>query len=136
MARYLLKNLAYLLFTLVAVSFLTFALSEATPGDVARKLLGAFATQEQVDLLNRQLGLDRPVVVRYVEWAANILQGDMGMSLRFKVPVADLIWSRVANTALLAAISFALIVPLSMLLGVLAGTREGTRLDRVIFVGA
>ena len=66
MARFFLKHLLFLGLTLVVVSFLVFILTELTPGDVARKYLGAYATQEQVDLLTRRLGLDRPVIVRYV----------------------------------------------------------------------
>ena len=66
MTRFFLKHLLFLGLTLVVVSFLVFVLTELTPGDVARKYLGADATQEQVDLLTRQMGLDRPVIVRYV----------------------------------------------------------------------
>src|SRR2546426_11516891 len=68
MARFFAKHLAFLLLTLLVVSFLVFALSEFSPGAVARKELGAYATQEQVDLLTRQMGLDRPLPVRYVEY--------------------------------------------------------------------
>ena len=60
MARFVAKHLVFLLLTLFVVSFLVFALNEFSPGAVARKELGAYATEEQVDLLTRQLGLDRP----------------------------------------------------------------------------
>lgn len=134
MERYLLKNLAYLIGTMVAVSFIVFALTEATPGDVARKILGAYATQEQVEHLRQEMRLDRPLVERYVEYVSKLATGDLGYSNRFKVPVQDIIWDRLANTALLAAVAFVIIVPLSMLLGMLAGMREGSKLDRAILL--
>src|SRR5262249_3241231 len=136
MARFFLKHLLFLGLTLVVVSFLVFVLTELTPGDVARKYLGAYATQEQVDLLTRQMGLERPVTVRYIDYFGKALSGDLGDSTRFRVPVKDIIFHRLLNTGLLAFVSFLLIVPLSMALGVAAGMREGSVLDRGIVLGS
>ena len=136
MAAFLVRRLGQVLFTMVVASFLIFAMSEWTPGSVARKQLGQFATQDQVDRLTERLGLDRPVIVRYVEWAGNLLQGDLGMSTRYKEPVADILFDRLGNTAILASIAFSIIVPLSIFLGVLAGTKEGSILDRTISLGS
>ena len=136
MAAFLMRRLGHMLLTMVVASFLIFAMSEWTPGSVARKQLGPFATQEQVDLLTEKLGLNRPVIVRYVEWLGGVLTGDLGISTRYKEPVNDIIWDRIGNTAVLAAIAFAVIVPLSIFLGVAAGTREGSVLDRTISLGA
>jgi len=136
MARFFLKHLLFLCVTLTVVSLLVFLLTELTPGDVARKELGPYATQEQVEILTKKEGLDRPVLVRYVEYVGRTLSGDLGTSQRFRVPVKDIIFDRLQNTALLAAASFALIVPLSMLLGVAAGMREGSLLDRTILLGS
>src|SRR5437773_296604 len=132
MGRFVAKHLLFLLLTLLVVSFLVFTLNEFSPGAVARKVLGAYATQEQVDLLTTQMGLDRPLLVRYVDYVRAVLSGDLGQSARFKAPVRDVIARHLANTAFLAAIAFACIVPLSMILGVMAGMREGSRLGRVI----
>src|SRR5438552_14515253 len=134
MKRFLVKHLLFLLLTLLVVSFLVFTLNEFSPGAVARKVLGAYATQEQVDLLTKQMGLDRPVLVRYVEYLGALVSGDLGYSARFKAPVKDVIFKHLANTALLAAVAFACIVPLSTLLGVVAGMREASRLDRGILM--
>src|SRR5215510_4368800 len=134
MARFFAKHLAFLLLTLLVVSFLVFTLNEFSPGAVARKILGAYATQEQVDLLTKQMGLDRPLLVRYVDYLRAAASGDLGYSARYKLPVRDVLVKHLANTALLAAIAFACIVPLSMLLGVAAGMREGSRLDRAILM--
>lgn len=134
MARFVLKHLLFLCLTLLVVSFLVFVMMELTPGDVARKMLGAYATPEQVAILTKDMGLDRPVVVRYVEYMGRLAHGDLGYSTRFKVPVSAIIFDRLANTAMLAAIAFAIIAPLSMLLGIVAGMRESSALDRVIML--
>jgi peptide/nickel transport system permease protein len=132
MARFLAKHLLFLVLTMLVVSFLVFALNEYSPGDVARKELGQFATQEQVDLLTERLGLNRPLLTRYVESLGRFARGDLGQSLRFKVPVKEILLDRLKNTAILGGVCFALIVPLSMLLGIIAGKREASRLDRSV----
>src|SRR5262245_22893948 len=126
MARFALKHLLFLLLTLLVVSFLVFTLNEFSPGAVARKMLGAYATHEQVDLLTKQMGLDRPVLVRYAEYVGKVARGDLGYSTRFKLPVREVLFKHLANTALLAALAFACVVPLSMLLGIAAGMREAS----------
>jgi len=130
------KRFGYLLLTMVVVSFAIFAIMEATPGQVARKILGPFATQHQVDLLTEEMGLNRPLIVRYAEWAGNVLQGDLGRSTLYKQPVANVLWNRLGNTAVLAAIAFAIIVPASIVLGVAAGMREASKLDRTISIAS
>ena len=134
MARFAVKHLVFLLLTLFVVSFLVFALNEFSPGDVARKELGAYATQDQVEALTKRLGLDRPLLVRYVEYMGKAAVGDLGTSARYKAPVRTVIAKHLANTALLAALAFACIVPLSMVLGIAAGMRESSRLDRAILL--
>lgn len=134
MARFAAKHLVFLLLTLFVVSFLVFALNEFSPGDVARKELGAYATQDQVDALTKRLRLDRPLLVRYAEYMGKAAVGDLGTSARYKAPVLTVIGKHLANTALLAALAFACIVPLSMLLGIAAGMRESSPLDRAILL--
>jgi peptide/nickel transport system permease protein len=136
MARYAVRQLGYMALTLLVVSCAVFVLNEFAPGDVARKLLGAYATQEQVEHLTQQLGLDRPVLVRYLEYMGDVLRGNFGQSLTFKVPVAQILLERLSNTLLLAAIAFAVIVPLAVLFGVLAGMREGSVEDHSILIAA
>jgi len=136
MARFVAKHLLFLVLTMCVVSFLVFALNEFAPGDVARKLLGEFATQEQVDLLTERLGLNRPLLSRYVEYLGKLASGDLGQSLRFKAPVREILGDRLKNTAILAGVCFALIVPLSIALGIVAGKREASRLDRAILLFA
>src|SRR2546430_13312382 len=80
------------------------------------------------------MGLDRPLPVRYAEYLGKAAAGDLGYSARFKLPVKDVIVKHLGNTALLAALAFGCIVPLSMLLGIAAGMRESSRLDRAILL--
>lgn len=136
MIAFFAKRFGYLLLTMVVVSFAIFVIMEATPGQVARKILGPFATQHQVDLLTEEMGLNRPLIVRYAEWAGNVLQGDLGRSTLYKQPVANVLWNRLGNTAVLAAIAFAIIVPASIVLGVAAGMREASKLDRTISIAS
>jgi peptide/nickel transport system permease protein len=136
MLHYAIRQLGYMVLTLIGVSFAVFVLNEFAPGDVARKLLGAYATQEQVEHLTRELGLERPVLDRYVEYAGHVLTGDLGQSLTFKVPVAEILWDRLSNTFLLAGVAFLFIVPVAILFGVAAGIREGSLSDHMILVGA
>src|SRR5262245_9496449 len=132
MPRFFIKRIGLLLFTMLVVSFLVFTVNEFSPGQVARKILGPYATQLQVDMLTEQMGLNRPVIVRYFEWIGNVLTGGLGCSTLFKVPVSAIIFDRIGNTLVLAAIAFAVIVPSSIVLGVAAGMREASRLDRTI----
>jgi peptide/nickel transport system permease protein len=134
MLRYSAKQLLNMALTLFAVSFLVFALNELSPGDVARKILGPYASQSQVDHLTQEMGLDRPAIVRYFEYMGKALTGDFGTSVVFRAPVSALMWDRLGNTLILAAISFGVIVPLSVLLGVLAGMRERSWFDRAVSV--
>ncbi|HEX2525785.1 MAG TPA: ABC transporter permease [Geminicoccus sp.] len=136
MMSFVLRRLGQMAFTVIVASFLIFAVSEWTPGSAARKMLGPYALPEQVESLSRELGLDRPVLVRYVEWAGNVLQGDLGYSTLYKQPVAPVFADRLKNTAMLAAIAFAIIVPVSILFGIMAGMREGSLFDRGISVAA
>jgi peptide/nickel transport system permease protein len=136
MLAFFLKRLASLVFTMLVVSALVFAAFEFTPGQVATKVLGPFSTQDQRDRLMEELGLNRPVYERYFEWLGNVLTGDLGYSTLYKLPVNDIIWDRLGNTLMLAAIAFAVMVPLSILFGITAGMREGSRLDRTISVAS
>ena len=122
--------------TMVVVSLLLFLLLEISPGSVATKVLGPYSSEEQRNLWLEAHGYFEPLVLRYLTWLGNFAVGDFGESIRFKVPVAEMLWPRLANTAILGFAAFAVIVPLSLVLGVLAGMREGSKLDRAISITA
>jgi peptide/nickel transport system permease protein len=132
MGRYLVRRLLFMLVTMLAVSFIVFAISEVVPLDVARNILGPYASEDSVEHLRKQMGLDLPVMTRYWRWLGRFVQGDLGISTRYQAPVDSLLWRRLANSAILAGAAFVMIMPLGLALGILAGMREGGRLDRAI----
>src|SRR5438477_400288 len=104
MARFVAEHLLFLLLTLLVVSFLVFTLNEFSPGAVARKVLGAYATQEQVDLLTTQMGLDRPLLVRYV---AVIVRFDAGYVVSMiRASMVEVMQRPYIRTAVLKGLSF------------------------------
>jgi peptide/nickel transport system permease protein len=111
---------------------LVFAASQLLPGDIGRNVLGPFASPQDVRALNHQLGVDRPIYVQYLDWVWKLLHGDLGMSLEYRVPVASLLGPSLVNSLKLAAVAFALVVPLSIVGGVVAALRHGRVADRVI----
>jgi len=127
------RKLLFTALTMVVMSMLIFALVELMPGDVAQIILGMNATDEALTEMRSSLGLDRPAVVRYMEWVAGALRGDLGESLYLKgVPVGSLIVRRGMHSLVLALAAFILFVPLSIILGVVAGTNEGKWPDTLI----
>jgi len=128
------KRLGALVLTMFVVSVLLFLALEFTPGDVATKVLGPYSSEEQRRLWLEANGYSAPLLERYFSWAANFVVGDWGQSIRFKVPVSEILWPRLGNTAILGIATFAVMIPLSMVLGILAGMREGSKLDRSISV--
>jgi peptide/nickel transport system permease protein len=121
-----------MLVTMLVVSAIVFVISEVVPIDVARNILGPYASADSLEHLREQMGLDLPVMTRYWRWLGRFVQGDFGMSSNYQAPVASLLWRRLANSAILAGVAFVLIMPIGLLLGVIAGMREGGRLDRAI----
>lgn len=134
MIIFILKRIGFMVITMIVVSLLLFLLLEITPGNVATKVLGAYVTEEQRNLWLEAHGYFEPLWYRYLVWLGNFATGDFGESIRFKVPVSEVLWPRLGNTAILGAATFAVMIPLSLVLGVLAGMREGSRLDRTISV--
>ncbi len=132
MARFIVKRLLFMAATMLTVSILLFGLLEISPGNVATKVLGPYTSQEQRNLWLEAHGYFRPLHVRYLDWLGHLVQGDFGESIRFKVPVAEVLWPRLSNTAVLAALVLVIMVPFSLVLGVLAGMKEGSPLDRTI----
>jgi peptide/nickel transport system permease protein len=113
-----------------------FALAEVLPGDVGRSILGPYATQEQVEILNKELGADRPLYERYVSWAVGFVTGDWGVSPLLNIPVRPTVMKALGNSLLLAGFALVIIVPVSIVLGVFAGLRKDSFLDRGITVSS
>jgi peptide/nickel transport system permease protein len=135
MSRFLLRRLGLALITLWVLSVLVFAGTQLLPGDVGRRVLGPFATQEAVDALNARLGTDRPVLVQYGDWIGSAVTGDLGMSISFGRPVSEMIVRSLRNSLNLATLAFLMVVPLSLVGGIVAALRRGKLTDRFITVG-
>ena len=135
---FVVRRVVAALLTLLAVSVLIFIGTQVVPGDVASTLLGKGATPEAVQELRAELELDQSAPERYLDWLGGVVTGDLGDSSVLVAQQAPdpSIWSetrgRLANTTLLALITMALLVPLSLALGVLAAVRAGRFIDQVI----
>ena len=128
----ILQRLILLVVVLLIVSVLTFAIVNVLPGDVANAILGDLGTPAQVVALRKQMGLDLPLATRYGAWIIGLLHGDFGRSLQFDVPIGPMLLGRLRNSAILGALTLLIAVPTSVLLGVLAGVRQGHATDRVV----
>ena len=122
--------------TMLVVSLVLFLVMEFSPGNVATKVLGPYSTEEQRLLWLEAHGYFRPVHERYLAWLGRFVSGDFGQSIIFKVPVSDVLWSRLLNTAILGLVTYLIMVPLALTFGVMAGMREGSKLDRTISVAS
>ena len=136
LARFAVKRLAVALVVLVAVSMMIFALVEVLPGDAATirgaGVLFAGGDPAQIQQIHKEYGLDRPLITRYWDWLSGLPRGDLGNSLLSKRPVTAIIGDRIGNTLILGVGALTFAVPLALLLGILAGTREGRRVDQGI----
>ena len=129
---YLLRRLAAIPVTLLGASLLVFAATVVLPGDVARTILGREASDASVAALNSELGLDRPLPAQYLSWLGRFLIGDWGTSATLHAPVRDLVLDRLGASMLIAGIAFAVLVPVALGLGLLAGLHHDRWADRLI----
>ncbi|WP_313198908.1 ABC transporter permease [Rhizobium sp.] len=129
MISILIRRLVSLIVTLIVVSLLIFTVMNLLPGDPAAIMLGTSATPETLAALRSQMGLDEPLIVRYLAWLAGVLQGDLGQSYTYGVPVAGLIVERLAVTLPLALMAVVMSVAIAVPLGVAAARRHNGLFD-------
>src|SRR4051794_28475203 len=134
MGRFILKRLGLSLITLFLVSVIVFVVSDVLPGDVGRSILGRSATDEQVALIDHQLGYDKPLPARYWKLVSGYATGDWGTSPVLNVEVRPIVLRRFGNSLILAVFAFALIVPFSIFMGVVAALHHGRWQDRTISI--
>jgi peptide/nickel transport system permease protein len=127
-----LKRLSLSVATLWLLSVVVFAGARLLPGNVGRAMLGPFADQKAVDLLNHEMGTDRPLLVQYMDWIGGLLTGDLGRSYAYRAPVAPFLETALVNSAKLALVAFLIVVPLGILGGVVAALHRGRATDRTI----
>ena len=113
----LLKKTASLLLTLLLTSFLVFLAFELIDGDPARTMLGAEATEQRVQALQAELGLDKPFFTRYIGWLGGFVTGDFGVSFSYRLPVWEILAPKLGPTAVTGALAFLLITVCGLPLG-------------------
>lgn len=129
------KRFGFMIFTMIIVSLILFLLLDTDlAGDPAARVLGQFASADQKELWLEQHGYNEPLMVRYFNWVSGFVQGDLGESNRYRAPVADILGPRLWNTAILGFWTFAIMIPLSLVFGILSGMREGSKLDRTLSI--
>ncbi len=131
MTRYVLTRLLWVVPVLLGVSLIVFSIMKLVPGDVAQVIAGLDGTAEDVELIRRDLGLDRPAPEQYLTFLVRSLQGDFGRSAVTKRPVTEEIASRVGPTAELAVAAFSIAIVLGLFTGVVSATKRYTVWDNV-----
>lgn len=135
MIRYTAKRLLSLVLSLIAASLVIFAVIEIIPGDPAAFILGVNAREDTLLALRDQMGLNDPLVMRYLNWIGGLLQGDFGTSWTYKTPVADLVADRIGVSLPLAIYALLLSTLIAFLAGIIAAARRGGPAD-VSIMGA
>ena len=132
MLNFILKRIAYAFLILIGITFITFVLTYIIPADPVRMLAGRSATAETVESIRHQLGLDKPLIVQYLNYLYNLLQGDLGRSYVQKIQVTELLLSRLPATLLLmvGAIFFELLIGLTV--GIISSVKRNTNLDKIL----
>ena len=131
--KFAVKKLMTLIITLLLISFLSFTAFSVIPGDAALSRLGKDATEEQLAALREEMGLNDSLPERYADWLLGAVRGEFGESYRYAgVSVASLLKDRLPVTVLLAVISFAMILIVSIPIGILSACYQGTWQDAAV----
>ncbi len=134
MAKYILKRMLALIPVIFGVTLVVFLIMQMAPGDPARMIAGEMASQEQVDELREEMGLNDPVLLRYFNYMADFFRGDLGESYFKHRPVMDEIMDRFPYTAKLAGTAVILTVIMSIPIGILAAVKQNTIFDNLSLV--
>jgi peptide/nickel transport system permease protein len=132
--RVVASRLALSVLTLVLVSLIIFLALEAMPGDVATRILGRFATEEQKALFREEMNLDLPLHQRYLSWMGGVVRGDFGHSLASDRDVGTVIAPKLKNTLMLATYAFILYVPMTLILAIVSATNRNGPADNAISI--
>ncbi|MBM3275450.1 MAG: ABC transporter permease, partial [Candidatus Sericytochromatia bacterium] len=123
-------------FVLLNVTIAVFVLIRIVPGDPVRLMLGMEASEDAIQAAREQFGYDRPLVEQYVRFAGGALRGDLGQSLRFRRPVAELLMETLPATLELAAAAVGIALLLAVPAGIYAAVHRGGLADRVLMGSA
>ena len=128
---FLIRRLLLTLPILFIVSVVCFSLINLIPGDPATVILGPEASEQAKEQMRERLGLDKPIVVQYVDWLGGVLHGDLGESLVDNTPVSQLILQRLPVTVELALGTFLVSLTIAVIAGILSASNRGTWIDYV-----
>lgn len=134
MFKYVLKRLVMMIPVLIGVTFVVFFILALTPGDPAKMILGEQATQESIDALREEMGLDDPILVRYGRYMLGVLKGDLGKSWKNQLPVAPQILERFPNTVILAFAAMIIAILIGIPIGILSAQKQYSFLDNICTV--
>ena len=135
MLRYILKRILMMIPVLLGVLFLVFTMNEISPGDPAAMIAGDAASVEVVEQIREDLGLNKPLPVRFFNYTKNlVLHGDLGTSYKTKRPVLDEVMDRLPTTILLSLTSAAFAVLLSIPIGIISAIKQNTWIDNLLMV--
>lgn len=129
MFRYILKRFLMMIPVLIAVSFVVYFLMDLAPGDIISSMAPQDATEAEIEMMREELGLNGPLIQRYVRYLGNLLKGDMGMSLSLKRPVAEVFFERFPATLELALAATVVALVISIPLGIAAATHHRSLID-------
>ena len=132
LTKVVLQRLGLGLATLLTVSVIIAFIVELLPGDITEAILGQAATPEAVAAFRREIGLDQPAYIRYLDWLSGILTGDLGQSLASKRDISEFVGKRLSNTLFLGGVAAAIAVPLALFLGLLAALYRNSIFDRIV----
>ncbi|WP_127594010.1 ABC transporter permease [Paenibacillus lautus] len=129
MLAYITKRLLSLIPVLAVVTIAIFLIIHITPGDPAAAILGMEASQEEIQQLNQDLGLDRPILEQYTSWVTNVFKGDLGDSIFMNQPVSEAIAEHVTPTLSLAILAQVIAIILAIPFGIIAAYKRGSLAD-------
>ena len=132
--KYIIKKIIGLIITLLIVSILAFFVFEVIPGDPARTILGTEATESKVQALREEMGLNRPLTERYVQWGKDFLTGDMGISYFYQIPVREMIGDKLPITVAMTVLAFCFTLLLSVPVSILSVRYENHFFDRMFLI--
>lgn len=130
MVRFLVQRLVWSVTVLFGISLIVFVITYIIPADPAHMIAGPRASQEVLEVIRRDLGLDQSLAVQYGRYLANILQGDLGQSWRTRRDVSQIIWERLPATALLALGGLVVQIVIGLPIGLISAVRRGGWVDR------
>ena len=131
MYKYILKRILMMIPVIIGVSLLVFLVLKMTPGDPARIVAGSEADEATVEQIREELGLNKPVLIQYVDYMLGLLRGDMGTSYTNGKPVSEEIFSRMPTTFILAFAGVLVAILIGIPLGIISATKQYSILDYI-----